>query len=63
LADTPGIKRGLESPSAWKSPLFTPFQVIISFREFLDDGIARNFQFELQSIAQGLHTNNLPNLC
>ncbi|CAN6340139.1 unnamed protein product [Urochloa humidicola] len=26
LADTPGIKRGLESPSAWKSPLFTPFQ-------------------------------------
>ncbi|KAG0517430.1 hypothetical protein BDA96_09G088800 [Sorghum bicolor] len=25
LADTPGIKRGLESPSAWKSPLFTPF--------------------------------------
>ncbi|AQK84927.1 Putative MYB DNA-binding domain superfamily protein [Zea mays] len=26
LADTPGIKRGLESPSAWKSPVFTPFQ-------------------------------------
>ncbi|KAI5021548.1 hypothetical protein ZWY2020_058278 [Hordeum vulgare] len=26
LADTPGIKRGLESPSAWKSPLFTNFQ-------------------------------------
>lgn len=26
LADTPGIKRGLESPSAWKSPFFTPFQ-------------------------------------
>uniref|UniRef100_A0ACD5U6B5 Uncharacterized protein n=3 Tax=Avena sativa TaxID=4498 RepID=A0ACD5U6B5_AVESA len=26
LADTPGIKRGLESPSAWKSPLFTSFQ-------------------------------------
>ncbi|KAK8456833.1 hypothetical protein SEVIR_3G081600v4 [Setaria viridis] len=26
LADTPGIKRGLESPSAWKSPLFTPFK-------------------------------------
>ncbi|WVZ97095.1 hypothetical protein U9M48_042656 [Paspalum notatum var. saurae] len=26
FADTPGIKRGLESPSAWKSPLFTPFQ-------------------------------------
>ncbi|KAM0880192.1 hypothetical protein ACQ4PT_033735 [Festuca glaucescens] len=26
LADTPGIKRGLESPSAWKSPLFKNFQ-------------------------------------
>ncbi|KAK3163226.1 hypothetical protein QOZ80_1AG0000890 [Eleusine coracana subsp. coracana] len=26
LADTPGIKRGLESPSAWKSPLFLQFQ-------------------------------------
>ncbi|CAM0957340.1 unnamed protein product [Alopecurus aequalis] len=26
FADTPGIKRGLESPSAWKSPLFTNFQ-------------------------------------
>ncbi|KAK3137241.1 hypothetical protein QOZ80_5BG0449660 [Eleusine coracana subsp. coracana] len=26
LADTPSIKRGLESPSAWKSPLFTAFQ-------------------------------------
>lgn len=26
LADTPGIKRGLESPSAWKSPLFTTIQ-------------------------------------
>ncbi|TVU22981.1 hypothetical protein EJB05_32706 [Eragrostis curvula] len=26
LADTPGIKRGLESPSAWKSPLFMQFQ-------------------------------------
>ncbi|KAL6627004.1 hypothetical protein ACP70R_030730 [Stipagrostis hirtigluma subsp. patula] len=26
LADTPGIKRGLESPSAWKSPWFMQFQ-------------------------------------
>ncbi|TVU16922.1 hypothetical protein EJB05_32926, partial [Eragrostis curvula] len=26
LADTPSIKRGLESPSAWKSPLFSAFQ-------------------------------------
>ncbi|XP_014753766.1 transcription factor MYB3R-1 isoform X2 [Brachypodium distachyon] len=26
LADTPGVKRGLESPSAWKSPWFTNMQ-------------------------------------
>nr|ABA91066.2 hypothetical protein LOC_Os11g01430 [Oryza sativa Japonica Group] len=26
LADTPGIKRGLESPSAWKSPWFVDMQ-------------------------------------